>query len=650
MAKEQLVHVRSIAIESFDIVDIENVFIRFQKLSGEALLESIRLDSIDIQSCTRSVVVNMTFASTEFACVIYSSPMDELGYTEFNIVPGPYPVTLTSRLISTIASFGQTPSVTLSVSYFPLLHISVLAHPICVETCERYGGVFVASLKGSGEFRLELRVLAGIKLNKKATLSGSVRLVNNWLVLESDNSVIIEDTYELSGSKKKIEIVLCKISNNESREMRVLDVFSLERLRLDTVYPVGNAEAELMISVDSGFSHHKSQVSDILRNQFPMQIIRRMEVVLAISGDFSTLIEGTLTSVLLGFGYEKLCLIQEKQVVNLTSTFRIIVELNVFSSEHQPAVIGIILRNKTGLLSSIHSLPLVDGQCYKFENCTVTDVLSSVKPSIDTHEFAVPIAPINSLVLPKSGARVHLRTIVRSIRYNEIIFHSCFVAIRIIRCSICPILLSMTEVIDMQKEFDEFGSACTPSREMVSSPIFESELKIELVYDASDWVYFVLFDSDANGNTCPIGHACLPVNSVCKNSEFDLPLIDVSTCEPLASSLLSISFPFNIVEWATMTVKQLTSDDNIGEVSLHVHVFRKEPSLSDIPVRSNHVWLPIKPIYPLYISDCPPSGFLQFELRTLSGACLSTCTTAYTDRYNEIACGRIQFSYSKSAR
>jgi hypothetical protein len=102
--------------------------------------------------------------------------------------------------------------------------------------------------------------------------------------------------------------------------------------------------------------------------------------------------------------------------------------------------------------------------------------------------------------------------------------------------------------------------------------------------------------------------------------------------------------------WAPISIYQNPHCrlEAIDEARLEAKVFTEY--CDSVPVRTGHVWLPIKEIYPLFIRDCPPEGIVELAVLSLKGVVLDKVRYDFKMRDKwDIVCKGMQFILSRSS-
>lgn len=511
----------------------------------------------------------------------------------------------TSSIILQSPNFGEAPEITIKYS----VSVNISFFPRCIWLGHFQGSYY------SEDVYLEFRLMKKSTVIKRHTVSGCpVICGDSYIVDYSGKSLYIEDAATYSTT---LEIILL---NSERREIRLVDVFPIEAHK--TIYPVGNDEGTVVFD-------------NTYMRPSPTSCLSVAKIEINCVDEFSSIL-----SVIAGYGYLRVCNLNTKIVTSVVGK-QSLVELEYYapySTTDTPTMAGFLIRDKVGSLVSIYTIPLIHQSVYTFEN---VDMRVSLKEVGCVH---LPITESANLFSPlKPGLFARLKLTIHSLRIsgaNQIeSVASRFVCVQKVACTICPILLKMSEVIDMQKfsqkqEVNSGSSSCTPTRR--GNLIFESDLQIDFPYNENDWLYFVLFENkeDLLG---PIAHACMPMYAT--EDHLTLPVL---SDEGEIILLMNISFPCRPVSWGPVYIKQETACLNEGEVCLRVKIVDIDPMCE------NHAWLPIRDFSRLYIRNCPPTGSMKIQLERLNGSIIAKTVHHFTMRDNSFVCGQIKFSYSRS--
>ena len=624
------------SIEIFDFPHLPDVHITLHALMPDGAVSEEVLATTECRpgNSLSWHFLTIHLKDRRLAVVVHSHESRQIAYTEFTVEESVHPNIISNRLTLCVPTF-DCPTITIRAACCPHIRISYFPLPICVQYCLEFGGVPPTSL--TGEFRFELRIVdRGERITSVRSRPVVPTLMVDSYMLLSDERLELFETLNMANTSKKIEVLLV----TSSAEVRLIDVSRLHKLQLDSAIPVGTREGVLQISASKDPRIPRCPDLMLSNSRRCKLVCARLELV--------GIPHGTLSAGVVGFGHELLCADLAWKRVSIENG-RGDLQLEYYEVETAPAVAGIIVRNVSGAIIYLYKVALIDGSHQEFFDNPV--VISVAVNPIEFVPKYLPLAPDSPNRFPfKEGSMVRVVVTVRSVCQLPHSLRSGFVAVRTVAVSLCPLLLRMTEVIDMQPlELPPESTACTASRERTGNPIFESDLQIDVPFHEADWLYFVLFDNGPE-STQVVAHACVPFSKASSSANFRLPVVDVDTCIPFPGSFLAIEFPSDPIHWQPIVVRQVSESRYVGEVCLHVEAFRERPGKTELPaVRTNHIWLPIKPIHPLYLMDCPPSGFVKLTLKPLNGNTLSESVYAFSGRDSQLLCGQIEFSFSRNS-
>lgn len=588
---------------------------------------------------------------TELAIVVHSVDIGPIGFAKFFIDPSLFTSTVSSRLVTEIATFSR-PTVTARVTCIPAVLVRFSPARICVADVreEVFDPRTVFQLQM--DIMDESKVVASVK---------SVEVKPEYIGL----FLALVPTEELKVNlfltrrdidKLKAEIYVIDTHPDREPKLALIDCIPLKHMRLNEPVLVGSAgEGQLVLVLEREPDKCKWLLMDQvlkLQRRRRFQSVHKRSLRVLIQGLDVNILKGSVNSAVVGYGFHSYLVPRQLGSVEVNGDS---VELSIGAIyiTHDPPVLAISLRDRKGELRGLYSIPLVRSDL-EFPN-------ESVKISVfdnDENEssFLLPLLPeIKPTVVIDEYSTTRVTVSVDSAVKLPRNMNSVFCSVRVVGLSVPPTVLSASEVLrlDEGKEnpMGRLGNAITATRESTRDPLWYHLVAIDVYqWIKTDWLYFTIFDATPSGSSELVAHACVQLNQLCVGyKELTIPLVDAQNRSFIQSCFLKVSFPSAPESWSTLYITQPPGQYIAfeGELCLQITIYPRWWD-SEEPIKEAHHWLPISDVYPLMIHNCPPSGLVKMKLSLLNGKVVAKSKHRFTIRDNDsMSCGGIKFLFSR---
>lgn len=507
-------------------------------------------------------------------------------------------------------------------------------------------------------FRIRLDLIEDHRIVESVSSDSISRLasVGNWLMLPVDMHAIsvVQNLSRASLDRMRLSIKLMEFDKSESVKSVLIDTIPLKSLHFGEAKAVGSTgegQVALMNSANPTFAGIILDEALSLQKKQRFDLVKKTAFKVVVGGLVPDLEGGTVECMSIGTGFDLFQVPFGSSGAIAIVSKTVDTELTVCGYiDDAPPMSAITIRNKSGDLKGLYSVPLVRSDLvFPSESVTVSISPQSIPGE---RSFLVPYQDHPWLECPIAEyATTRIFVLIESALRLPTILTSTFVATRVVALTVPPILLSHSEVIALQEHeerndcFSRLGTAMTVSREETRHPIWQQALELDVYqWIKSDWLYFMVYKAQSGHLEC-VAHACIPLGRISSSiGATNLALFDAKDRSQLASSILKVSFPKDPICWCDVIITQPTEQYNLieGEVCLNIEVFTSKTEIE--PVRTAHRWLPISSIYPLEIANCPPSGVLKLSLSLLNGKEIAKSKHRLSMYGNDsVSCGGYRF-------
>ena len=597
--------ITSWTFENFAPTDISgDVFISFHELNGEKIGDKLLgvsepASTVEIQSGLITAITLDSLEVSQVLVVVHSTSND--------------PSYIASGIFSVTDEISQTHEIKLD------FEVAVFSSPIfiCNITCIREmnlvfipGNIVIGRRAGIVNTTTPQDCVVEMyfgKISQRLAIAETV-LVGGWQVGHLTKRLSIPIQFDPT-SKEKVEIVFKNLKTADNKG-RLIDVFRLCDLAVDQPVSVGSREEGFLVVCNDEFAW--SDPPKVYQANHCLFQCRNFYLQI----DF---IPEEWFGGSLWFGpIDPVCDLAHLKTIQI-DTDTVVIEIDsVYTNEQFVPVLGLVVRDRQNKLKGIYTVRLRDIDRLVFENQTIVmGVTSEEKEGADSISVPMTDKVNHNSLSTHTIRRIHI-TIASMKGMKTKNIDSVFVTVLTVRLDVPPVLLACDEVLKFSN-YDREGitSAVTCGRNLrFGNAVWETDLEIDI--GDENWLYFIVY-GQIKGTTVALGHACSPANS---SSPESLVLVGIDT--PWYGSI-DISMLKPMTDWCGLWVYQdmETSNLRLFDESVKLEVqFYLNPNEPD-PLRTSHIWLPIKDYVPLYIRDCPPTGCVRLGLFALNGRLLS---------------------------
>lgn len=584
-----------------------------------------------------------------FALVVHSTISGPVGYTRLEIDPALWSATLRATLSTDAPAFVQ-PQVSLTVSCSIRASIEYCTNYLFVDDGFRFGSVLPNC--EPGKVKLEMRLVEGHKVIQSAVSEClTAKLLRDAYALVNEKLVIERYFSGTDFEVLKVELFVLQNSNTS-----LIDTIPLKSMSMNVPRFAGtDGQGQLMIRTTEDFSAASLCNQDLVSEFFLKKSLekcsfRRYHVSLA--GLSETSINGCIRYAIKGYGFSNHFDVSSYSSINITSGV-VCLELSALSSHHAVPVLALVVSDAAMQTVGIYSIPLLS-KTHSFDSLAI-QVEKVTDENIDTI-FLPPISHFPKFNDPLTNKTVRLYCSVESLSTFPCELESVFVTFRSVKMTVCPLMVPPRDVLSLQCDDDLTAttlSASTVSRSRTCRPVWQHDLQIDIFqWNANDWLYFLVYN-EVDCGTRMVGQACLSqslLSSETRNESFTLPVFDGNTFKGIPECFLIVSFNKSVDSWAPIYVSQRSSAQSCphpGELRLTVNIL-KDTECTEV-LKNNHIWLPIKKVYPLIIWNSPPRGNLTLSLSRLNGTVFAESFHKYSCLDTVLSCGGFDFNFSRNA-
>ena len=645
------VHVKSARVDGLDAsLSSEGLFVTFHSID-ELNNTGTEIGRTGISKGeTEWEFLQILSTTLEMAVVLRTVSETPLGYSRIRIDPDLPLATVSAPVMLELPTFS-IPTITVNVACIHAAHFAFVPKRVVAGEVSNFGSVICVD--GSRKFALEMGILKGSRILQSA-LSPSIvpRVVQSTLVVEPPEPLrMVAFIDPADWDKLAVEVRL--VDQGPDSSTALVDTIKLSRVKLDSEPIQFGYDGALLVSrapvSNQGLRARIRPVNDFFVKQEKFSKFAKLNWKVSIHGMPSVVVGGFLTYAVTGYGDRALFNTADVTTVPING-YSTIVSGSAFMAEDVP-MLGICIRNTRNELCGLYSLPLVDAQLQFLGEAITMHVETGADENTEPIILPRPRVLPGCYIKEKCTTRIYC-TVESATRLPKVL-ESVVVVLRTVSLCVPPPFLGVNEVLHLQMD-DECLSpaavATTTSRDRTANPIWRSDLEIDVKWNKSDYLYFLIYDNNATyASTTLVGQSCLSVDRVTKEAgRFSLPVLQPNGASQLGESFISVSFPKEPIPWCPIFITQPTGQHVPygGEVSLHVSVHRSHTDRAVI--REHHMWLPINGVYPLALYDCPPAGFLTMRLSPLSGSTLARSSYRFGMRScDSMTCGGIKFHFSR---
>lgn len=600
--------------------------------------------------------IDIETSETHFALVVHSTTLGgPVGIGDLVVDTSLFVSKRKVPLVTEIAFFSN-PYITVYMEVIPSVAIKFQPGRIPI------GDSRANSVDDRTSFQIRLDLIEDHKVVDSA-LSDSISLVDrvgNWLMLplETPAISIVRNMSRENLDRMKLDIKVIELEKSETVKSNLIDTIPLKTLHFREAKAVGSAGEGQIVIVNSANPTFGGIILDevlSLQKKQRFDSIRKTTFKLVVSGLVPDLEGGTVEYRLIGNGFDFFQTPLRSSAVSTIETRTVEANITVCGyTDDAPPVAAITIRNKADELRGLYSVPLVRSDLvFPSETVTVSIFPTSIPSDrsflVPYQDHPWPASPVTEYTTTR------IFVLVESALRLPTILSSTFVATRIVALTVPPVVVSHTEVIALQENeqrddcFSRLGTAMTVAREETRHPMWEQLLELDVYqWIKTDWLYFMVYNAQSDGLEC-VAHACIPLGRITSSmGPTNLPLFHAKDRSQLPSAFLKVSFPKDPTCWCPVIITQPTEQYNPieGEVCLRVEVFTSKTETE--PIKTAHRWLPISPIYPLEIADCPPSGVLKLSLSLLNGKVVAKSKHRLSMYGNDrVSCGGLRFCVTR---
>jgi len=582
----------------------------------------------------------------KFALVVHSMLSGPVGFSKIAVDVSMWSSSVQAPIVTEIPTFIK-PGVSVDVTVQVETLIIFSARNLVIERREKFGGVLPSG--GLTSCKLEIRLIEDFKV-VQSFLSQPLHPVlrRDLFVLHNESASLARFLSRKDLESLKIEIYL--IGENSTS---LIDSLPLKAVELDSPVLVGGAtpQGELCITartIEEGkkkslFS--SNHLSDFFRSK-NLEKCSNKRFHVMIAGLPESLFGGQARYAIKGYGYETCYDSSTLSQLDLGDSGSVDFEISALISHDSVPVLGIVLFAATTKTYAVYSFPLLN-EVHSFGPIAVK-IEKINEENIET----LFLPPVRRIPQTYNNKTVRLFCSIESLSKYPRELKSVFVTLRSVKMSVCPLMVPSSDVLSLQSDDDLFllgsSSASTVSRSNTSRPTWQHDVQLDIAqWSGDDWLMFLIYENDSEG-TRLAGQACLS-QSFWGEGPFTLPVTEGDTPAIIKDCFLRVSCLKPLEVWApiylTQSGKQRLKTD--GELRITLRVLRDTDCKNVL--KENHVWLPIKAIYPLIVANCPPRGFLTVSLSRLNGTVVAETYHKFSMLDTVLSCGGLNFNFSRAA-
>ena len=640
--------IRSVAVQGLDAPDPVFLYIYTvdeignpRKLLGESYPVIHSADD-DIHEFTCH---DLETSETELAFVFAAESRGLIASATVQIDTRLFQSTFSAKL-ETLAPTFSAPFMVVDVCCIPLLVIRYIPGLIVVGDL-RDSGCVCPPLE-LGEYELELRIVDRKRKTVAVVKSNTVSLAEQFLhCLALVNCGQLELEVFLSlGDLESLTADISVIERFGERRVKLIDTIPLKRIGIGEAMLVGSLGEGQILCCRKNETLVPINIPRALELRSPgvFESVQKTQFTIHLAAIRESIFGGQLEITVVGEGFSPLVRPGSTLVVKIEGP-RLETSISVLDGKEVPMA-ALVVRDASGNLSGLYSIPLMESELMFPSDGLHVKIQVARDENFPT--IRIPTIETPDRISVDEFATTSLQVLIEKATGLDTKAASALVAVRIVQLSVPPVLLKSSEVLMLQADenLEPRNAGITVTREHTANPIWQQTLELDVTrWVSSDWLYFMLYDNGPKGSVL-LGHTCLPLGLIrVDGKSFHIPLVYPDSSPSKAT--LTVSFPKLPVAWSPIYLQQHEGHllQSEGELKLTVEIFHSKDD--EAPLKRTHMWLPINPLLPVILDNCPPTGLVRLALSRLNGTVMAEAIHRFSSR-NLVRCGRFEFIITRS--